>query len=190
LDCFNPDLGLLPTPEWKMNNLNFGWFKGDTVNLGVGQGYLSATPLQLAYYASVIANKGINKKLTFVDNQTAKILENLPFENIQNFDWDKLHSSMIGVIDDPQGTAKRLKDLKTYTVAAKSGTVELVSTETKEDYKIIRENEGNRDHAIIIAFGPMPEPKYAVSVIIENGESGGSVAGPVAIAVLNSLIKQ
>ena len=190
LDCFNPDLGLLPTPEWKMNNLNFGWFKGDTVNLGVGQGYLSATPLQLAYYTSVIANKGINKKLTLVNNQTAKILENVPLKNIQDSDWDKLHSSMIGVIDDPQGTAKRLKDLKTYTVAAKSGTVELVSTETKEEYKIIRENEGNRDHAIIIAFGPMPEPKYAVSVIIENGESGGSVAGPVAIAVLNSLIEE
>ena len=190
LDCFNPDLGLLPTPEWKMNNLNFGWFKGDTVNLGVGQGYLSATPLQLAYYASVIANKGINKKLTLVNNQTVKISENLPLKNIQNSDWEKLHSSMIGVIDDPQGTAKRLKGLKTYTVAAKSGTVELVSTETKEDYKIIRENVGNRDHAIIIAFGPMPEPKYAVSVIIENGESGGSVAGPVAIAVLNSLIEE
>ena len=190
LDCFNPDLGLLPTPDWKINNLNFGWFKGDTVNLGVGQGYLSATPLQLAFYASVIANKGINKKLTLVNNQTVKISENLPLKNIQNSDWEKLHSSMIGVIDDPQGTAKRLKGLKTYTVAAKSGTVELVSTETKEDYKIIRENVGNRDHAIIIAFGPMPEPKYAVSVIIENGESGGSVAGPVAIAVLNSLIEE
>ena len=190
LDCFNPDLGLLPTPDWKINNLNFGWFKGDTVNLGVGQGYLSATPLQLAYYASVIANKGINKKLTLVNNQTVKVSENLPLKNIQNSDWEKLHSSMIGVIDDPQGTAKRLKGLKTYTVAAKSGTVELVSTETKEDYKIIRENVGNRDHAIIIAFGPMPEPKYAVSVIIENGESGGSVAGPVAIAVLNSLIEK
>ena len=57
-DCFNPDKGLLPTPEWKMNNLNFGWFKGDTVNLGVGQGYLSATPLQLAYYSSILANMG------------------------------------------------------------------------------------------------------------------------------------
>jgi penicillin-binding protein 2 len=190
LDCFNPDVGLLPTPEWKMNNLNFGWFKGDTVNLGVGQGYLSATPLQLAYYASFIANKGINKRLTLIDSQTIKTQENLSLKNILNSDWDKLHSSMIGVIDDPQGTAKRLKDLKTYTVAAKSGTVELVSTETKEDYKIIRENEGNRDHAIIIAFGPMPEPKYAVSVVIENGESGGSVAGPVAIAVLNSLIEK
>jgi penicillin-binding protein 2 len=190
LDCFNPDLGLLPTPEWKMNNLNFGWFKGDTVNLGVGQGYLSATPLQLAYYASVLANKGSHKRLTLVENQTLKTLENLPLKNIKNPDWDKLHSSMIGVINDPQGTAKRLKDLKTYTVAAKSGTVELVSTETKEDYKIIRENEGNRDHAIIIAFGPMPNPKYAVSVVIENGESGGSVAGPVAIAVLNSLVEK
>jgi len=190
LDCFNPGIGLLPTPEWKMNNLNFGWFKGDTVNLGVGQGYFSATPMQLAYYASMIANKGSHKRLTLVENQVPKILENLPVNKIQNSDWEKLHLSMIGVIDDPQGTAKSLKDLKTYTVAAKSGTVELVSTETKEDYRIIRENEGNRDHAIIIAFGPMPEPKYAVSVIIENGESGGSVAGPVAIAVLNSLIEK
>ncbi|MDA9963415.1 penicillin-binding protein 2, partial [Gammaproteobacteria bacterium] len=138
IDCFNPDIGLLPNPEWKMNNLNFGWFKGDTVNLGVGQGYLSVTPLQLAYYATVIANKGSHKKLTLVENQVPKILENLPVKKIQNSDWEKLHSSLIGVIDDPQGTAKRLKDLKTYTVAAKSGTVELVSTETKEDYRIIR----------------------------------------------------
>lgn len=187
-DCFNPDKGLLPTPEWKMNNLNFGWFKGDTVNLGVGQGYLSATPLQLAYYSSVLANKGESKDLSFVFDKTD--LKNLYIksENISDLDWKKLHQSMIGVIDSPIGTAKRLQELKKYKVAAKSGTVELVSTETKEDYKIIRENEGNRDHAIIIAFGPMPNPKYAVSVVIENGESGGSVAGPVAIAVLNSLL--
>ena len=78
--------------------------------------------------------------------------------------------------------------MKDYIIAAKSGTVELVSTDTKEDYKIIREEEAKRDHAIIVAFGPMPNPKYAVSVVIENGESGGSVAGPVAIEVLNSLL--
>ena len=187
-DCFNPDKGLLPTPEWKMNNLNFGWFKGDTVNLGVGQGYLSATPLQLAYYSSILANMGKSSDLSFVyDNNEKKNIYTLS-ENISDLDWKKMHHSMIGVIESPIGTAKRLQELKTYTVAAKSGTVELVSTETKEDYKIIRENEGNRDHAIIIAFGPMPNPKYAVSVVIENGESGGSVAGPVAIAVLNSLI--
>jgi penicillin-binding protein 2 len=189
-DCFNPDKALLPTPEWKMNNLNFGWFKGDTVNLGVGQGYLSATPLQLAYYSTVLANKGTAKELSFIqEKQDIKNL-NIQLNNIEDLDWKRLHQSMIGVIESPIGTAKRLQDLKTYTVAAKSGTVELVSTDTKEDYKIIRENEGNRDHAIIIAFGPMPNPKYAVSVVIENGESGGSVAGPVAIAVLNSLIRK
>ena len=187
-DCFNPDKGLLPTPEWKINNLNFGWFKGDTVNLGVGQGYLSVTPLQLAYYTTILANKGSSRDLSFVNDK--KEIKNIDIktDNISNLDWKRLHQSMIGVIESPIGTAKRLQGLKTYTVAAKSGTVELVSTETKEDYKIIRENEGNRDHAIIIAFGPMPNPKYAVSVVIENGESGGSVAGPVAIAVLNSLI--
>ena len=189
-DCFNPDKGLLPTPEWKMNNLNFGWYKGDTVNLGVGQGYLSATPLQLAYYSSVLANKGESKDLSFVFDKTDLKNSYIKSQNISDLDWKKLHQSMIGVIDSPIGTAKRLQELKKYIVAAKSGTVELVSTETKEDYNIIRENEGNRDHAIIIAFGPMPNPKYAVSVVIENGESGGSVAGPVAIAVLNSLLEK
>ena len=187
-DCFNPDKALLPTPEWKMNNLNFGWFKGDTVNLGVGQGYLSATPLQLAYYSTVLANKGTSKELSFIREKQDIKNTNIQLNNTNDLDWKRLHQSMIGVIESPIGTAKRLQELKTYTVAAKSGTVELVSTDTKEDYKIIRENEGNRDHAIIIAFGPMPNPKYAVSVVIENGESGGSVAGPVAIEVLNSLI--
>ena len=190
LDCFYPDKGLLPSPSWKMNTHNFGWFKGDTVNLGVGQGYLSATPLQLAYYSSFLANKGSLNNFSFVQNNRDVIRNNFITNNINDVDWKKIHESMIGVIEDPKGTAGRLKNLKEYIIAAKSGTVELVSTETKEDYKIIREIEGNRDHAIIIAFGPMPNPKYAVSVVIENGESGGSVAGPVAIAVLNSLIKE
>ena len=188
-DCFNSDKGLLPSPEWKMNNLNFGWFKGDTVNLGVGQGYLSATPLQLSYYSAFLANKGSLKKLSFIkgDNSESSGLNN---SAITDSDWDKIHESMIGVIENPKGTARRLKSLKSYIIAAKSGTVELVSTDTKEDYQIVRENKGNRDHAIIIAFGPMPNPKYAVSVVIENGESGGSVAGPVAIEVLNSLLNK
>ena len=187
-DCFFPDRGLLPSPIWKMNTHNFGWFKGDTVNLGVGQGYLSATPLQLAYYSAFIANKGTLNNLSFVPDNKVKTKNNFISNNINDNDWKKIHQSMIGVIESPKGTAGRLKNLKEYIIAAKSGTVELVSTETKEDYKIIRETEGKRDHAIIVAFGPMPEPKYAVSVVIENGESGGSVAGPVAIGVLNSLI--
>ncbi len=190
VDCFLPDKGLLPNPKWKMNNLNFGWAKGDTVNLGVGQGYMSATPLQLAYYAALLANKGTLNEFSFVQDGEGTEKNNLISININDNDWEKIHQSMIGVIESPKGTAKRLRQLRDFTIAAKSGTVELVSTETKEDYKIIREVEEQRDHAIIVAFGPMPNPKYAVSVVIENGESGGSVAGPVAIAVLNNLLKE
>ena len=189
-DCFMPDIGLLPSPEWKMNTHNFGWYKGDTVNMGVGQGYINATPLQLAYYSAFLANKGRLNNFSFVQDSTDHKKDTFISENINLNDWAKIHESMVGVIENPKGTAGRLRALKDYIVAAKSGTVELVSTETKEDYQIIREIEGQRDHAIIIAFGPMPNPEYAVSVVIENGESGGSVAGPVAIAVLNSLIKE
>ena len=190
VDCFLPDKGLLPNPKWKMNNLNFGWVKGDIVNLGVGQGYMSATPIQLAYYAALLANKGTLNEFSFVQDGEGTEKNNLISININDNDWEKIHQSMIGVIESPKGTAKRLRQLRDFTIAAKSGTVELVSTETKEDYKIIREVEEQRDHAIIVAFGPMPNPKYAVSVVIENGESGGSVAGPVAIAVLNNLLKE
>ena len=182
-----PD-GRMYIGEWKMNKLNFGWFKGDTVNIGVGQGYLNATPIQLAYYSAFLAKKGQLDRFSFVQNNSSSKKDVFKSNNIKDKDWDNIHKSMIGVIDSPRGTAGRLKNLKSYKVAAKSGTVELVSTETKEDYKIIRKVEGQRDHAIIIAFAPMPNPKYAISVVIENGESGGSVAGPVAIEVLNSLI--
>ena len=186
-DCFFQDEGLLPTPEWKIRNLDFSWFKGDTVNIGVGQGYLSSTPLQLAYYASVIANKGESNELSLTKLQNKNINE-INKVNIKERDWDQLHKSMIGVIEDPKGTAGRLQYLKKFKVAAKSGTTELVSLDSKEEYQEVRRTIDNRDHAIIIAFGPMPKPKYAVSVVIENGESGGSVAGPVAISILNRLV--
>ena len=149
---------------------------------------MSATPIQLAYYSAFLANKGELSDFSFVQNKENNSKTVFFTNQINEKDWKKIHESMIGVIESPKGTAGRLKILKDYIIAAKSGTVELVSTDTKDDYKIIREIEGQRDHAIIIAFGPMPNPKYAVSVVIENGESGGSVAGPVAIEVLNALV--
>ena len=104
---------------------------------------------------------------------------------LDKFSFLCLSQSILAVFSRPFSIKK---NLKTYSIGAKSGTVELVSLDSKEEYKIVRQEEGKRDHAIIIAFGPMPNPKYAVSVVIENGESGGSVAGPVAVNVLNELI--
>ena len=188
LDCFNEDSVFVPEPEWKIKEHNFGWFKGDTVNLGVGQGYLIATPIQLAKYAYILANKGAHKDLSLTFDST-KDLKELELRNLSQDDWSKIHESMVNVIEGDTGTARRLKNLKTFTVAAKTGTAELVSLESKEDYEETRLDSNLRDHAVIIAFGPMPNPRYAVSVVVENGESGGSVAGPIAIDVLEALIK-
>ena len=189
IDCFEEDKVFVPQPTWKMNKHNFGWFKGDTVNMGVGQGYLVSTPIQLAKYAYIIANKGKYYDLSLKKDlvKDKKIIE---LKKFSNDDWNKLHESMINVVEGSTGTARRLKDKKSYIVAAKTGTAELVSGDNREQYVETRQDDNLRDHALIIAFGPMPNPRYAISVVVENGESGGSVAGPVAVSVLNSLIQE
>jgi len=189
IDCFEEDRVFVPNPSWKMNKHNFGWFKGDTVNMGVGQGYLVSTPIQLAKYAYIIANKGKYSDLS-LKKDLVKNEMNIQFNTFSNDDWYKLHESMVNVIEGNTGTARRLKETKSYVVAAKTGTAELVSADSKDEYVETRLDDSLRDHALIIAFGPIPNPRYAVSVVVENGESGGSVAGPVAISVLNSLIQE
>ena len=190
-DCFDEDRAFVPTPEWKYSIMNAGWVKGDTVNLGVGQGYLVATPMQLANYASILATKGqyIEPSIVAVSNQK-KSLKTWDDKRFDDTDWSKMHQALLGVIESDYGTARSIRDLKEFQVAGKSGTAELVSLDSKEAYLEVRASELLRDHSIIIAFGPMPNPRYAVSVVIENGESGGAVAGPVAIEVLKSLIDE
>ena len=189
IDCFEEDRVFVPNPSWKMNKHNFGWFKGDTVNMGVGQGYLVSTPIQLAKYAYIIANKGKYSDLSLKKDLVKNEMK-IQFNKFSNDDWYKLHESMVNVIEGNTGTARRLKETKSFVVAAKTGTAELVSADSKDQYVETRQDDSLRDHALIIAFGPIPNPRYAVSVVVENGESGGSVAGPVAISVLNSLIQE
>ena len=191
LDCFDEDQAFVPTPEWKYSMMNAGWVKGDTVNLGIGQGYLVATPMQLANYASILATKGqfVEPSLVAAGNQK-KSFKTWQDNRFDDSDWSKMHQALLGVIESDFGTARSIRDLKEFQVAGKSGTAELVSLDSKEAYQEVRTSELLRDHSIIIAFGPMPNPRYAVSVVIENGESGGAVAGPVAIEVLKSLIDE
>ena len=191
LDCFDEDQVFVPTPEWKYSMMNAGWVKGDTVNLGIGQGYLAATPMQLANYTAILATKGqfFEPSLVIFGNQE-KSLKIWQDDGFDHSDWIKMHAALLGVIESDYGTARSIRDLKEFQVAGKSGTAELVSLDSKEAYLEVRASELLRDHSIIIAFGPMPNPRYAVSVVIENGESGGAVAGPVAIEVLKSLINE
>jgi penicillin-binding protein 2 len=190
-DCFDEDRAFVPTPQWKYSVMNTGWVKGDTVNLGIGQGYLVATPMQLANYASILATKGKTIEPSLVaSGYQKKSLKTWEDKGFYDSDWDKLHEALLDVIESDYGTARSIRNLKEFQVAGKSGTAELVSLDSKEAYQEVRTSELLRDHSIIIAFGPMPNPRYAVSVVIENGESGGAVAGPVAIEVLKSLVDE
>ena len=190
-DCFDEDKAFVPTPEWKYSIMNAGWVKGDTVNLGIGQGYLVATPMQLANYASILATKGkILEPSLVASGNEKKALKTWEDGGFDDSDWNKMHEALLGVIESDYGTARSIRNLKEFQVAGKSGTAELVSLDSKEAYQEVRTSELLRDHSIIIAFGPMPNPRYAVSVVIENGESGGAVAGPVAIEVLKSLLDE
>ena len=190
-DCFDEDPAFVPSPEWKYKNFNVPWFTGDTVNIGVGQGYLVATPMQLANYISILANKGSlpAPSIVMVEDKKLKSSKSQGVTLSQE-DWTKMHNALTAVIENDFGTARSIRNLKNFQVAGKSGTAELVSLDSKEAYMEVRDTELLRDHSIIIAFGPMPNPKYAVSVVIENGESGGAVAGPVAIEVLKSLLNE
>ena len=147
--------------------------------------------MQLANYASLLATKGefAEPSLVIMDNQK-KSFKTWQDDGFDDSDWTKMHAALLDVIESDYGTARSIRDLKEFQVAGKSGTAELVSLDSKEAYQEVRTSELLRDHSIIIAFGPMPNPRYAVSVVIENGESGGAVAGPVAVEVLKSLINE
>ena len=151
--------------------MNAGWVKGDTVNLGAGQGYLVTTPMQLANYASLLATKGkfIEPSLVILGNQK-KSLKTWQDDGFDNSDWTKMHASLLGVIESDFGTARSIRNLKEFQVAGKSGTAELVSLDSKEAYLEIRTSEQLRDHRYY-CFGPMPTPDMPF-LVIENGERG------------------
>ena len=119
IDCFEEDRVFVPNPSWKMNKHNFGWFKGDTVNMGVGQGYLVSTPIQLAKYAYIIANKGKYSDLS-LKKDLVKNEMNIQFNKFSDDDWYKLHESMVNVIEGNTGTARRLKEKKSYCSCSKN----------------------------------------------------------------------
>jgi penicillin-binding protein 2 len=108
-------------------------------------------------------------------------------ENLTEDDWSKLNNSLIDVIYSPNGTGYRI-NAGDLMLAGKSGTAQVVDINSREEYDDVRSNELLRDHAIFIGYAPYDKPRYSIAVIVENGESGGRVAGPIAKKVLEELL--
>ena len=175
--------GLVPNEKWKLGYIGEFWFKGDSINLGIGQGYMLSTPIQISQAIAVIANRGeiIKPRLVEEINESPTELESLGKINLKDeTNWEKIEKSMIEVINAPNGTANNIKDTR-YVIAGKTGTAQIKSYEDQE-YEDIRENPFFRDHALFVGYAPIPDPELLILVIIENGESGSRVAAPIAKA--------
>jgi penicillin-binding protein 2 len=178
--------GLVPSPAWKRRTHGSSWFPGDTLISGIGQGFMLTTPLQLAVATSILANHGqgyqpslLLYSQTYQGKRHPHIPVPLPTINMQPNTWQVILNAMQEVVKNPQGTGHRLgKDL-TYTMAAKTGTVQVFSL--KENQKDISDTlpEQLRDHSLFIAFAPADNPRIAVAVVAEHSTAAGAIARKV-----------
>ena len=184
--------GLLPTPEWKKRRYKQPWYMGETVIAGIGQGYTLVTPMQLAQATAILANKGMAIRPRLVSAITdaktglTSLTQAVAAEKIP-LDEKNLELVKLGMIDVtmPGGTAASVGANAGYSIAAKTGSAQVVGIKQNEKYNASAIDERHRDHALFIAYAPADEPKIALAVIVENGGHGGSAAGPIARKVMD-----
>lgn len=188
--------GLVPSAEWKQQKYKQAWFPGETVSVGIGQGYLLVTPLQLAHAAAILAGHGKNfrpRLVTAVRDAATGVIRKLPpveepmIELKDPHAWDIVVEGMQRVTE-AGGTASSIAHGASYKIAAKTGTAQVFSLGQNEKYVAKNVAERLRDHALFIAFAPADAPKLAVAVLVENGGHGGSAAGPVARRVFDAYL--
>jgi len=190
LDMFEESAGLMPSREWKRATRRQPWFPGETLILGIGQGYMQATPLQLAQATALVANKGKwnRPRLARSINGQAPVDEN-PMDDIvlrDPNDWGRVNHGMQQVMHGARGTARKAAVGAQYRIAGKSGTAQVVAIRQGEKYDRTKLQERHRDHALFVGFAPADNPKIVVAVMVENGESGSGVAAPVVRQVMDA----
>lgn len=195
LDVRDERGGILPTPEWKRRVHDESWYPGDSVNMGIGQGYFLSTPMQLAAATSTLASRGERlapRHLRRVNDELPghHLLPDVvrpPVELERESDWEYVIEAMEDVVHDSKGTARRISQGLNYRVAGKTGTSQVFSLDGGE-YDEEELQERMRDHGLFIAFAPADDPEIAVSVLVENGGSGSASAAPVARQVMDAWI--
>ena len=189
----NEKKGLIPSTSWKENTLGENWYAGETIITGIGQGYTLTTPLQLCVMTAQIANGGFKVKPKIIlDNKNNSEFNLIPifFNNPKNIQI--IQEAMFSSTNEIGGTSysSRIEDIR-YQFAGKTGTSQIkrITKEQRElDLDISQIPYEERDHALYIAFGPYIKPQYAMSILIEHGGSGSSVAAPIAKELFRAVI--
>ncbi|NLO79398.1 MAG: penicillin-binding protein 2 [Xanthomonadaceae bacterium] len=190
--------GLVPTRAWKRAHRNEPWFHGETLITGIGQGFMLTTPLQLADMTATIANRGVRvrphllRQIGSNGNLSPPLVEP-PSKVIklkQEQYWDDVIEAMRRVAHSTTGTARAVGRNLDYQMASKSGTAQVFSlSQDDRDYAASELARELRDHALFIAFAPVDDPAIAVAVVVEHGNSGSSVAAPIAAQVIDAYLE-
>ncbi|HCW90311.1 MAG TPA: penicillin-binding protein 2 [Marinobacter sp.] len=194
LDVSGALSGLLPSRDWKRAVRNAPWYPGDSVNMGIGQGFMLATPLQLVTATSVIANRGRWHEPHLLrevkgGGEASDLLPRGDHSNINlkdPEDWEYVVNAMEDVMHGAKGTARYAGRGADYRMAGKTGTAQVFSLEEGEEYDADEVRERLRDHAMFVGFAPADDPRIVVSVIVENGGSGSGTAAPVARSLFDA----
>ena len=195
IDLYNESKGLVPDRDWKYKMKQQPWFPGETLNVGIGQGYFLATPLQLTLATSTLATAGKTYTphlLRQIRDSKTNTLDQYDYQNNKfitsypNLDYlDIVHHAMWRVTNERGvGTASQLKKVRNIEIAGKTGTAQVYSLDKgKTDIKKLQ------DHALFISYAPFEDPEIVVTVIVEHGGGGSSVAAPIARDAIEFYIK-
>jgi penicillin-binding protein 2 len=201
VDISGEHSGLVPSRQWKRENFrertDQRWYNGETVIASIGQGYMLATPLQLASAAGALATRGVRYEPHLVaaveDALTGErsIVAPVRVDDVRidnQLYWDNVLGAMHDVMQDVRGTAWAAGGNAPYQMAGKSGTAQVYSVAQEDEYDEEEIEERLRDHALFISFAPYDNPRIAVAVIVENGSSGSRVAAPIARAIMDEYL--
>lgn len=184
--------GIWPSRQWKRETRGEAWYPGDTLNVGVGQGFVSITPIQLAVMTATLASRGERRKPQLVqflrDGEQSKLQSNPAIDRIAVAEahWKQVLQGMEDVIHGAKGTARRISKGLEYRMAGKTGTAQIVAMAQDEVYDIESVAKRKRDQALFVGFAPVQDARIAVGVIVENGEHGSTTAAPIARAIMDA----
>jgi len=181
--------GLIPTAEWKLKRFAKRWFRGETLPVAIGQGYVLMTPIQLASMIATVANEGtvyrpyLVKRVVDADGKPLKEFkpEMMGTTGISPDKFKLVKQGLFAVVNEPGGTGAtaRLSDVHVAGKTGSSQVIKLRDSKQATPYQY-------RDHALFVAFAPYEKPEIAVAVVVEHGEHGGSAAGPVAGRIMRA----
>ncbi|MGL0930261.1 penicillin-binding protein 2 [Vibrio vulnificus] len=199
IDIFEESKANMPTRDWKMSRHKTPWYKGDTIPVGIGQGYWTATPMQLAKATSVLVNEGnvtaphllratIENGEAFDNRVLSDYVTYPPIQNVPDKYWNLAKEGMRSVNHGKKGTARRSFTGMSYMTAGKSGTAQVFGLAEDQEYNADELAEHLRDHALFTGFAPFDDPKIIVTIVLENAGGGSSNGAPVARRIFDKVL--